>query len=74
MENFIDEMINKKLIYNKKTDQGLDSLYKNTEIEEEHLLTYHTFQRLKIQTILKKILFVIYRKYYLNNLFHKLKI
>ena len=26
MENFIDEMINKKLIYNKKTDQGLDSL------------------------------------------------
>ena len=35
MENFIDEMINKKLIYNKKTDQGLDSLYKNTEIDDE---------------------------------------
>ena len=35
MENFIDEMINKKLIYNKKTDQGLDSLYKNTEIDYE---------------------------------------
>ena len=26
IENFIDEMINKKLIYDKKTDQGLDSL------------------------------------------------
>ena len=35
MKNFIDEMINKKLIYNKKTDQGLDSLYKNTEIDDE---------------------------------------
>ena len=35
MENFIDEMINKKLIYNKKTDQGLDSLHKNTEIDDE---------------------------------------
>ena len=34
-ENFIDEMINKKLIYNKKTDQGLDSLYENTEIDGE---------------------------------------
>ena len=35
--NFIDEMINKKLIYNKITDQGLglDSLYKNTEIDDE---------------------------------------
>ena len=28
-------MINKKLIYNKKTNQGLDSLYKNTEIDDE---------------------------------------
>ena len=35
MENFIDVMINEKLIYNKKTDQGLDSLYKNTEIDNE---------------------------------------
>ena len=35
MENFIDEMINKKLIYNKKTDQGLDFLHKNTEIDDE---------------------------------------
>ena len=35
LENFIDEMINKKLIYNKKTDQGLDSLYKNNEIDDE---------------------------------------
>ena len=31
-------MINKTLIYNKKTDQGLDSLYKNTEINDETLL------------------------------------
>ena len=35
MEKFIDEMINKKLIYNKKTDQGLESLHKNTEIDDE---------------------------------------
>ena len=35
MENFIDEMINKKLIYNKTTDQGLDSLIKNTDIDDE---------------------------------------
>ena len=74
MKNFIDEIINKKLIYNKKTDQGLDSLYKNTEIDDEHLLTYHTFQSLKIQTILKKKLFVIDHKYYLNNSFQGLKI
>ena len=35
MKHFIDEMINKKLIHDKKTDQGLDSLYKNTEIDDE---------------------------------------
>ena len=35
MENVTDEMINKKLIYNNKTDQGLDSLYKNTKIDDE---------------------------------------
>ena len=35
MENFIDKMINNELIYNKKTDRGLDSLYKNTEIDDE---------------------------------------
>ena len=28
-------MINKKLRYNKKTDHGLDSLYKSTEIDDE---------------------------------------
>ena len=28
-------MMNKKLIYSQKTDQGLDSLYKNTEIDDE---------------------------------------
>ena len=32
---FLDEMINKKLRYNKKTDHGLDSLYKSTEIDDE---------------------------------------
>ena len=35
MKNFTDEMIRKKLIYTKKTDQGLGSLYKNTEIDDE---------------------------------------
>ena len=35
MKNFTDEMIRKKLIYTKRTDQGLDSLYKNTEIDDE---------------------------------------
>ena len=28
-------MINKKLVYNKKTDNGLDSLYKNIEKDDE---------------------------------------
>ena len=40
----------------------------------KHLLTYPIFLSLKIQTILKKITFVIYHKYYLNNPFRKLKI
>ena len=35
MKKFIDEMIDKKLIYNKKTDQGLDSFYQNIEMEDE---------------------------------------
>ena len=35
MKKFIDEMIDKKLIYNKKTDQGLDSFYQNMEMEDE---------------------------------------
>ena len=35
MKKFIDEMIDKKLIYNKKTDQGLDSFHQNIEMEDE---------------------------------------
>ena len=35
MKKFIDEMKDKKLIYNKKTDQGLDSFYQNMEMEDE---------------------------------------
>ena len=35
MKKFIDEMIDKKLIYNKKTDQGLDSFYQNMEMGDE---------------------------------------
>ena len=35
IKNLIDEMINKKLVYNKKTDNGLDSLYKNIEKDDE---------------------------------------
>ena len=35
MKKFIDEMIDKKVIYNKKTDQGLDSFYQNMEMEDE---------------------------------------
>ena len=35
MKKYIDEMIDKKLIYNKKTDQGLDSFYQNMEMEDE---------------------------------------
>ena len=35
MKKFIDEMIDKKLIYNKKTDQGLDSFYQNMETADE---------------------------------------
>ena len=55
MKKFIDEMIDKKLIYNKKTDQGLDSFYQNMEMEDEApLSTHHTFLSLKIQTVLQK--------------------
>ena len=35
IKNLIDEMINKKLVYNKKTDNGLDPLYKNIEKDDE---------------------------------------
>ena len=35
MKKFIDEMIDKKLIYNKKIDRGLDSFYQNMEMEDE---------------------------------------
>ena len=35
IKNLIDEMINKKLVYNKKTDNGLDSLCKNIEKDDE---------------------------------------
>ena len=35
MKKFIDEMIDKKLIYDIKTDQGLDSFYQNMEMKDE---------------------------------------
>ena len=74
MESFMDEMINMKLIYNKKTDQVLDSLYKNTEIDyEPHLYLSYLFESENSNNF-EEDTFVIYHKYYLNDSFHKLKI
>ena len=57
-------MINKKLVYNKKADNGLDSLYKNIEKDDETPLdcSYLSELNLKIQILSKKNLFVIYHK------------
>ena len=74
MESFMDEMINKKLIYNKKTDQVLDYLYKNTEIDDETPLDLSYLSESKNSNSFEEDTFVIYHKYYLNNSFHKLKI
>ena len=35
VEEYLNQMIKLNLIFNKKTDQGLDSLYKTTEKNEE---------------------------------------
>lgn len=34
IQNVINEMINKKVIFNKKTDKGLDSFYQNRDIDD----------------------------------------
>ena len=65
MENFVDEMINKKIIYNKKLTRDWILYMKILKQMTKHLLTHHTFLSLKIQTILKKILFVIYHKQFI---------
>ena len=49
-------MINKKLTHNKKTDQGLDSLYKNTEIDGETPLDLSYLSESKNSNNLSQIL------------------
>ena len=35
VEEYLNQMINLDLVFNKKTDQGLDSFYKTTEKDDE---------------------------------------
>ena len=35
VEEYLNQMINLNLVFNKKTDQGLDSFYKTTENNDE---------------------------------------
>ena len=67
-------MINKKLRYNKKTDHGLDSLYKSTEIDDETPLDLLYLAESKNSNNFEEDNFLICQKYYLNNSFHNLKI
>ena len=50
VEEYLNQMIKLNLIFNKKTDQGLDSLYKTTEKNEEIPLDLSYLQNQTIQT------------------------
>ena len=41
VEEYLNQIINLNLFFNKKTDQGLDSFYKTTEDDEKPLEIYY---------------------------------
>ena len=50
VEEYLNQMINLNVIFNKKTNQGLDSPYKTTEKNEEIPLDLSYLQNQTIQT------------------------